>query len=48
MQTFHRLEPDDLDAKLHQVRRAIADDDGDGEFTAYQKRLGRSWLKPAR
>ncbi len=39
---------DDLDAKLHQVRRAIADDDGDGEFTAYQKRLGRSWLKPAR
>lgn len=39
---------DDLDAKLHQVRRAIADDEGEGEFTAYQKRLGRVLLKPAR
>lgn len=38
---------DDLDARLHQVRRAIAEDEGDGEFTGYQKRLGRVLLKPA-
>lgn len=39
---------DDLDAKLHQVQRAIAEDEGEGEVTAYQKRLGRSFLKPER
>ncbi|MCU0257074.1 MAG: hypothetical protein MUF60_10035, partial [Vicinamibacterales bacterium] len=38
---------DDLDAKLHQVRRAIDEDEGSGEFTAYQKRFGRTFLKPA-
>jgi len=32
---------DDLDAKLNQVQRAIAAADPDGEFTSYQKRLGR-------
>jgi 3'-5' exoribonuclease len=31
---------DDLDAKLNQVRQALAED-GDGEFTAYHSRLGR-------
>ena len=31
---------DDLDAKINQVRAALAED-GDGEFTAYQPRLGR-------
>ncbi len=36
---------DDLDAKLHQVRKAINEDDGDGEFTAYHKRLGRAFYK---
>ena len=36
---------DDLDARLHQVRKAIADDEGDGEFTAYHKRLGRAFYK---
>lgn len=32
---------DDLDAKLHQVRRAIHEADEDAEFTAWHKRLGR-------
>ena len=32
---------DDLDATINQVRRAIRDDDGSGEFTGYQSRLGR-------
>jgi 3'-5' exoribonuclease len=31
---------DDLDAKLNQVRAALAED-GEGEFTAYHQRLGR-------
>ncbi len=36
---------DDLDATINQVRRAIRDDDGSGEFTAYQSRLGRALWK---
>ena len=32
---------DELDAKVNQVRRAIAEDPSDGEFTAWNKRLGR-------
>lgn len=32
---------DDLDAKIHQIRQATSEDTGDGEFTAYQPRLGR-------
>jgi 3'-5' exoribonuclease len=39
---------DDLDAKLNQVRRHIADDDGDGRFTAYSRHLERVLLKPPR
>ncbi len=31
---------DDLDAKINQVKQALAED-GDGEFTAYHPRLGR-------
>jgi 3'-5' exoribonuclease len=31
---------DDLDAKINQVRQALAED-GDGEFTSYHPRLGR-------
>jgi len=37
---------DDLDAKIDQVRRHVADDEGEGEFTAYHPRLRRSFLKP--
>ena len=39
---------DDLDAKLHQVRRAIGADAGDGEFTPYQGRLERKLWKGTR
>jgi 3'-5' exoribonuclease len=38
---------DDLDAKLHQIRRHIADDGTDGPFTTYHQRLKRVLLKPA-
>ena len=36
---------DELDATLNQVRRAIRDDVGEEEFTAWQKRLGRVLYK---
>jgi 3'-5' exoribonuclease len=36
---------DDLDAKLNQVRKAIAEDPGDEEFTSWNKRLGRVLYK---
>jgi len=39
---------DDLDAKLHQVRRHIADDESEGPFTAYHRNLERVLLKPRR
>lgn len=37
---------DDLDAKLHQVHRHLADDDGEGPFTPYHPRLKRVLFKP--
>ena len=37
---------DELDAKLSQVRRAIAEDPSDDEFTGWNKRLGRVLFKP--
>jgi len=37
---------DDFDAKLHQVRRHLADDNSDGRFTSYHRYLDRSLLKP--
>jgi 3'-5' exoribonuclease len=38
---------DDLDATINQIRRAIREDDGSGEFTNYQPRLGRVlWKGP--
>jgi 3'-5' exoribonuclease len=36
---------DDLDAKLHQVNRHIAEDDGEGRFTPYHPRLKRVFFK---
>lgn len=39
---------DDLDARVNQVKRAIADDVSDGEFTAYDTRLGRTIWKGSR
>jgi 3'-5' exoribonuclease len=38
---------DDLDARLHQFRRHVREDDGEGEFTRYHSRLGRVLLKPS-
>jgi 3'-5' exoribonuclease len=38
---------DDLDAKIDQVRRHVADDEGEGEFTAFHPRLRRAFLKPS-
>ncbi len=37
---------DDLDAKVFQFRKHVADDDGDGPFTQYSKRLERVLFKP--
>lgn len=37
---------DDTDAKLHQVRRHVAEDATDGPFTSYNKYLERVLLKP--
>ena len=39
---------DELDSKLNQVARAIAEDPSDDEFTAWQKRLGRVLFKGRR
>jgi 3'-5' exoribonuclease len=39
---------DDLDAKIHQVRKHIEADDSDGPFTAFHRRLERVLLKPTR
>jgi 3'-5' exoribonuclease len=36
---------DELDSKLNQVRRAIADDPSEDEFTGWNKRLGRVLFK---
>jgi hypothetical protein len=38
---------DDLDATLHQFRRHVREDSGEGEFTAYHPRLRRVLLKPS-
>jgi len=38
---------DDLDSKIHQIRRHLADDDTDGRFTTYHPRLKRVLLKPS-
>jgi 3'-5' exoribonuclease len=37
---------DNLDATIHQVRRHIAEDETDGAFTAWHRRLERVLLKP--
>ena len=36
---------DELDSTINQVRQALAEDAGEGEFTAYNSRLGRSFWK---
>jgi 3'-5' exoribonuclease len=46
LEAFILAAADDLDATLHQVRRHIADDDTDGRFTTYNRKLERVLLKP--
>src|SRR5262249_33088723 len=38
---------DELDSRIHQVRRHLADDDTDDRFTSYHPRLKRVLLKPS-
>jgi 3'-5' exoribonuclease len=37
---------DDLDAKIDQAHRHMADDEGEGEFTTFHPRLRRAFFKP--
>ena len=39
---------DELDSKLNQIRRAVQDDSGTEEFTAWNKRFGRVFYKGSR
>jgi len=48
IEAFILAATDDLDAKLHQVRRHIADDDSSGAFTSYQRYLERVLFKSPR
>ncbi len=45
IEAFILASVDELDAKLNQVRKAIAEDPSDDEFTAWNKRLGRVLYK---
>jgi 3'-5' exoribonuclease len=45
VEAFILASVDELDARLNQVRRAIAEDPGEGEFTGWHKRLGRVLYK---
>jgi 3'-5' exoribonuclease len=45
IEAFLLAAADDLDAKIHQIRRHVADDDTDGPFTSYHRRLERVFLK---
>jgi 3'-5' exoribonuclease len=45
VEAFILAAADELDARLHQVRRLIADDDGEGPFTSYSRRLERQLYK---
>jgi 3'-5' exoribonuclease len=45
VEAFILAAADDLDARIHQVRRHLADDDSDGRFTAYHPRLKRVLFK---
>ncbi|HEX5068917.1 MAG TPA: HD domain-containing protein [Vicinamibacterales bacterium] len=47
VEAFLLATADDLDAKMHQIRQHLEDDESPGRFTAYHKRLDRSLLKPS-
>lgn len=46
LEAFIFATADDLDAKMFQMRKHIADDSGDGPFTQFSKRLDRVLFKP--
>lgn len=46
VEAFILASADDLDAKIHQVRKHIETDDSDGPFTAYHRRFDRVLFKP--
>ena len=48
VEAFILAAADDLDARIHQVRRHIDADDTDGPFTAYHRRLDRVLYKGPR
>jgi 3'-5' exoribonuclease len=45
IEAFILASVDELDARINQVRRAVQEDAGEGEFTAWHKRLGRVLYK---
>jgi 3'-5' exoribonuclease len=45
VEAFILASVDELDARINQVRRAVQEDAGEGEFTAWHKRLGRVLYK---
>ncbi|MDH4065428.1 MAG: HD domain-containing protein [Acidobacteriota bacterium] len=45
VEAFILASVDELDARVNQVRRAVREDTGEGEFTAWHKRLGRVLYK---
>jgi 3'-5' exoribonuclease len=47
IEAFILAATDDLDAKIQQIRQHLADDDSDGPFTSYHRRLERVFLKPS-
>jgi 3'-5' exoribonuclease len=46
LEAFVFAATDDLDAKMFQIRKHIADDSGDGPFTQFSKRLERVIYRP--
>jgi 3'-5' exoribonuclease len=46
VEAFLLASVDDLDAKLHQIHRHIAEDESPGRFTSVNRRFERSFLKP--
>lgn len=48
VEAFILAATDDLDSKIHQVRKHIESDDSDGPFTSFHRRLERVLYKPTR
>lgn len=48
VEAFILAATDDLDAKIHQIRKHIDADDSDGSFTSFHRRLERVLFKPPR